>query len=95
MSLLHTVPFIIKFRPLPGVTKCSHSLLMSSLSTDQSDALTTAGLSVAKIDSVEQNSVTFRGADVVDGTPVLDIKPYIPYVDGGVAATAPDWVSHP
>ena len=56
---------------------------------------TVAGLSVAEIDSVQTNSVTFRGADVVDGTPVLDIKPYIPYVDGGVAATAPSWVLAP
>ena len=56
---------------------------------------TVAGLSVAEIDSVDTNSVTFRGADVVDGTPVLDIKPYIPYVDGGVAATAPSWVLAP
>ncbi|DBA76679.1 hypothetical protein WJX79_005942 [Trebouxia sp. C0005] len=50
------------------------------------------GLSVAAIDSVDIDTVVFRGADVVDGTPVLDIKPYIPYVDGGVRATAPEWV---
>lgn len=37
-----------------------------------------------------------RGADLVDGTPVLDIKPYLPYVDsipnaaGGFAAGAPE-----
>lgn len=36
-----------------------------------------------------------RGADLIDGTPVLDIKPYVPYVDsvpqaaGGFAADAP------
>ena len=51
-----------------------------------------AGLSVAAIDRVDTDTVIFKGADVVDGTPVLDIKPYIPYVDGGVEATAPDWV---
>lgn len=37
-----------------------------------------------------------RGADLVDGTPVLDIKPYVPYADsiptarGGFAAGAPE-----
>lgn len=37
-----------------------------------------------------------RGADLIDGTPVLDIKPYVPYADsipdarGGFADTAPD-----
>ena len=52
-----------------------------------------AGLSVARVDHVDADTVAFRGADVVDGTPVLDIKPYIPYVDGGVGAQAPAWVS--
>ena len=32
------------------------------------------------------------GLDVVDGSPVLDIKPYLPYVDGVPGATAPHWV---
>ena len=45
------------------------------------------------MDHVSGDTVMFRGADVVDGTPVLDIKPYIPYVDGGVDAQAPAWVS--
>lgn len=37
-----------------------------------------------------------RGADLIDGTPVLDIKPYVPYVDsiphasGGFATDAPE-----
>lgn len=37
-----------------------------------------------------------RGADLIDGTPVLDIKPYVPYVDsipnaaGGFAAGTPE-----
>lgn len=44
------------------------------------------------MDHVSGDTVIFRGADVVDGTPVLDIKPYIPYVDGGVGAQAPAWV---
>ena len=52
----------------------------------------TAGLSVAQIESVQGSTVVFRGADVVDGTPVLDIKPYIPFVDGVARATAPHWV---
>lgn len=53
-----------------------------------------AGLSVARIESVRGDTVVFSGADVVDGTPVLDIKPYIPFVDGVVDASAPHWVSH-
>lgn len=33
------------------------------------------------------------GVDVVDGSPVLDIKPYVPFSDALADATAPDWVT--
>ena len=32
------------------------------------------------------------GADIVDGSPVLDIKPYLPFCDGVPTAWAPAWV---
>ena len=35
------------------------------------------GLSVVKIESVDDGTVTVRGIDVVDGTPLLDIKPFV------------------
>jgi tRNA (Thr-GGU) A37 N-methylase len=31
-------------------------------------------------------------ADVVDGSPVLDVKPYVPFCECVVDAVAPDWV---
>ena len=40
------------------------------------------GLSVVKLVSVEPGPVIrVSGADMVDGTPVFDIKPYVPYSD--------------
>ncbi|XP_052133174.1 tRNA (adenine(37)-N6)-methyltransferase [Frankliniella occidentalis] len=39
------------------------------------------GLSLVQIDKVEGNMIFFSGVDMVDGTPVLDIKPYIPQYD--------------
>ncbi|MBY6063263.1 tRNA (N6-threonylcarbamoyladenosine(37)-N6)-methyltransferase TrmO [Pseudidiomarina sediminum] len=58
------------------------------------------GLSVVKLLSIEQGNggtlLHVQGGDWVDGTPVLDIKPYLPYVDavpdalGGYASSAPD-----
>jgi len=39
------------------------------------------GLSVVKLVAVEGLTVRVRGVDMVDGTPVLDIKPYVPYAD--------------
>jgi len=49
------------------------------------------GLSVVKLLNIEQQSnklsLHVEGLDVIDGTPVVDIKPYIPYVDAIPAAT--------
>ncbi len=58
------------------------------------------GLSAVRLERVEigggQVLLHLSGADVLDGTPVLDIKPYLPYTDclsaatGGFAPTAPN-----
>lgn len=57
------------------------------------------GLSVVEFAGVEQRGkqliLKVRGLDLLDGTPILDIKPYVPYADsvtdarGGFAETAP------
>jgi tRNA (Thr-GGU) A37 N-methylase len=39
------------------------------------------GLSVVELIKVEGNVVTIKGVDVLDGTPLLDIKPYIENFD--------------
>ena len=39
------------------------------------------GLSAAEIVRVEGPRVTVRGIDLLNGTPILDIKPYLPYAD--------------
>jgi len=39
------------------------------------------GLSVVKLISVKKRELVIEGLDMLDGTPVLDIKPYIPYAD--------------
>ncbi|XP_021802310.1 uncharacterized protein LOC110746400 [Prunus avium] len=33
------------------------------------------------------------GVDLVDGTPVLDVKPYIPYCDSIQGARVPKWLA--
>lgn len=57
------------------------------------------GLSAVGLERIETNKgralLHLRGADLLDGTPVLDIKPYVPYADalptarGGFAAERP------
>ena len=39
------------------------------------------GLSVVELVKVEGNRVTIRGVDILDGTPIIDIKPYIENFD--------------
>ncbi|KAG7203144.1 hypothetical protein KM043_010264 [Ampulex compressa] len=39
------------------------------------------GLSLVRITGIENNTIYFEGVDMVDQSPVLDIKPYIPQYD--------------
>lgn len=50
------------------------------------------GLSVVKIESIEATHdrgtvIRVSGIDMADGTPIYDIKPYLPHVDGIQSAT--------
>ena len=38
-----------------------------------------------------ENVVTVRGLDALDGTPVLDLKPYMPAFDRVEAPRVPEW----
>lgn len=58
------------------------------------------GLSVVELEGIGREDgklvLHIKGADILDGTPVLDIKPYVPYADslanarGGFADSAPE-----
>ncbi|KAL6846181.1 hypothetical protein ACP4OV_023629 [Aristida adscensionis] len=50
------------------------------------------GLSVAKVEVVNGHAILLSGVDLVDGTPVLDIKPYLPYSDSIKGAAIPNWL---
>jgi tRNA-Thr(GGU) m(6)t(6)A37 methyltransferase TsaA len=46
------------------------------------------GLSCVQLLGVRGNVVTFRGADILDGTPLLDLKPYVSQFDAFPIARA-------
>jgi tRNA-Thr(GGU) m(6)t(6)A37 methyltransferase TsaA len=50
-------------------------------------------LSAVPLLKVEGNVLRVRGLDAVDGSPVLDIKPYIPHHDSLPDARVPRWVT--
>ena len=53
------------------------------------------GVTVVSLLRRRRNILRVLGLDAIDGTPVLDIKPYLPHYDSVVEATVPDWVLQP
>jgi tRNA-Thr(GGU) m(6)t(6)A37 methyltransferase TsaA len=51
------------------------------------------GMSIVPLLSRKGNVLCVRGLDAIDGTPVLDVKPYIPHYDSVPQATIPAWAS--
>lgn len=51
------------------------------------------GVSTVKILKIKGNVLTVQGLDVIDGTPILDIKPYTPQYDAAPDAKVPAWVN--
>ena len=39
------------------------------------------GMSAVKLEKIEGRRLYLLGVDLLDGTPILDIKPYVPYAD--------------
>ena len=50
------------------------------------------GVTPVKLVSIKGNVLTVTGLDAMDGTPVLDVKPFIPEFDSVEKSTQADWV---
>ena len=50
------------------------------------------GITAVRIVEVGETSVTVKGLDAIDGTPVLDLKPYYPVYDRVDDTSVPEWV---
>jgi len=51
------------------------------------------GLTAVKLDKIEGCTLHVTGVDMIDGTPVLDIKPYVPYADS-IGEAGEGWLRH-
>jgi len=49
------------------------------------------GVTVVRLLTLDGVRLRVRGLDAVDGTPVLDIKPYVPFYDSEPDARLPRW----
>jgi len=50
------------------------------------------GITAVKLVEIEGNVLKVKGLDAIDGTPVLDIKPYVPAFDRVDQAIVPAWM---
>ena len=53
------------------------------------------GVTVVQLLRRRKNIVRVLGLDAIDGTPIIDVKPYLPAYDSVPDATVPDWVNRP
>jgi tRNA-Thr(GGU) m(6)t(6)A37 methyltransferase TsaA len=51
------------------------------------------GITTVKLLERQENILKVIGLDAIDGTPILDIKPYIPEYDSMAMAEFPHWVT--
>jgi tRNA-Thr(GGU) m(6)t(6)A37 methyltransferase TsaA len=64
--------------------------VFASRSPDRPNPL---GKTTVKLLERHENVLKVRGLDAMDGTPVIDIKPYIPGLDSIEGATVPPWMT--
>ena len=64
--------------------------VFASRSPDRPNPL---GKATVKLLERHDNVLKVRGLDAMDGTPVIDIKPYIPGLDSVDDATVPPWMT--
>ena len=50
------------------------------------------GITAVSIVGLEEDALVVRGLDAIDGTPVVDLKPYYPAYDEVKGARVPEWV---
>lgn len=81
-----------KFRPLVRPPRLGGNKTMGVYATRSPNRPNQIGLSAVPLDQVEQTTqeilLHIHGGDFLDGTPVLDIKPYVPYADAIATATS-------
>jgi tRNA-Thr(GGU) m(6)t(6)A37 methyltransferase TsaA len=62
----------------PGWIPGAHVGLFASRSPDRPNPI---GISIVRIKKIERNEILTSGLDAFDGTPLLDIKPYVKDLD--------------
>jgi tRNA-Thr(GGU) m(6)t(6)A37 methyltransferase TsaA len=53
------------------------------------------GLCVVEVSKIEECFLTVKNLDALEGSPIIDIKPYIPRTDSIPNARVPEWRARP
>lgn len=69
--------------------------LMGLFATRSPKRPNSIGVATVKLINRNGNILTVEGLDAINGSPVIDIKPYIPGYDSADDARAPSWVTNP
>jgi tRNA (adenine37-N6)-methyltransferase len=85
LIILYHLHLINKFnlKPTPFLDSTPHGIFSSRAPS----RVNPIGLSVVKLVSVDNFTVTVENVDILDNTPILDIKPYLPIFDSVTDAT--------
>lgn len=75
--LTHLHQAVEKLEVTPFMDTCSHGVFATRAPARPNRM----GLSIIELLRVEGSALYFCGNDMLDGTPVLDIKPYVPQLD--------------
>jgi len=51
------------------------------------------GLCVAELVKTDESTLTVKGLDALQNSPIIDIKPYLPRADSIAKASVPEWAS--
>ena len=80
-----------------------HSLISTPFLDDESHGIFSirhfnrpnpVGLSIVKLENVNENILEISEVDILDGTPLLDLKPFVPFFDHRDNAKT-GWLSNP
>ncbi|MHC1635001.1 MAG: tRNA (N6-threonylcarbamoyladenosine(37)-N6)-methyltransferase TrmO [Candidatus Methanospirareceae archaeon] len=52
------------------------------------------GLCVVELEKIEGCVLIVKGLDAIEGSPIVDIKPYTPRADAVTDAKVPEWILH-
>jgi tRNA-Thr(GGU) m(6)t(6)A37 methyltransferase TsaA len=86
----HGLREALPFRPTVRPPRLGGSVRLGLFATRSPHRRNPIGLSVVRLLAIEDRTLRVRGIDLLDGTPVLDIKPYVPWADAITDATC-EW----